>query len=721
MSFHLDQSKLSLLQAALACLFLCAGLAAGRHADAQEWRGPFVIAPYTAPEMVLEAVGGGGEGTIVSIGKPTGQPNQTWVLTPRGAGLYAIKPSYNERLALSAAAGGTQNGTRLVLETDAAKPWQIWRLRRESDGAVSFVPQHTTGKAMDDLGGGKEPGAEQDIWSDVAGDQHLHWRMRPQPGAVYPANLAREGVVKEWTFNDSKIYPGTVRNGAVFIPAEYDASKPACVYVRQDGYNPAEKGMLEQLIAAGDMPVTVGVFVSPGQLPAPEGHRNGRRNRSLEYDGMGDTFVRFITEEILPFVTRKFGLNLSTSGNDRCIAGASSGGICAFNAAWERPDAFTRVYCNSGSFAAYRGGHEFPTLIRKFEPRPIRSYMTTATHDVVNYAGEWILLDQEIAKALEFSGYEFEFHVIEGPHVAGWNERFPDAMRFIWKGWPAPVPAGHGSPRLHDLLIPGQGWQPLAAAVRDVREAASGSGGKVYFVDSGADGIYRIDGDAVTLLHKGGHNKGLAVGADGDLYALSLNGKLTRYDATGRPRSAVSGVWGRHLAAAPSGGLYVTGAGSRPGERSRVLIVRDGKQRLVDKDPKRATGIAVHPDGWLLAIADGGSNVVFSYRIAPDGSLADKERFYWLHVADGDDDCGAESLCYSREGLLFVATRMGIQICNEDGHTEAIVPLPGRVHVTALCFGGPEGNTLYAFGGGKIWRRSVNAHAAPTVPSRIGK
>jgi enterochelin esterase-like enzyme len=146
-----------------------------------------------------------------------------------------------------------------------------------------------------------------------------------------------------------------------------------------DGYNPKEKGLLEKLIASKEMPVTIGVFVAPGELPATVKNTLGRRNRCFEYDGMGDNNVRFLVEELLPFVAKEFDLKLSTSGNDRCLVGGSSGGITAFNAAWERPDAFSRVYANSGSFVAFRGGHVFPTLVRKFEARPIRAYLTTAT------------------------------------------------------------------------------------------------------------------------------------------------------------------------------------------------------------------------------------------------------------------------------------------------------------------------------------------------------
>ena len=132
----------------------------------------------------------------------------------------------------------------------------------------------------------------------------------------------------------------------------------------------------------------------------------GRRNRCFEYDGLGDNNVRFLVEELLPDVAKRFDLKLSTSGNDRCIAGVSSGGIAAFNVAWERPDEFSRVYANSGSFVAFRGGHEFPTLVRKFEAKPIRAYLTTGMRDMENCAGDWFLLDQEMDKALKFSGYD---------------------------------------------------------------------------------------------------------------------------------------------------------------------------------------------------------------------------------------------------------------------------------------------------------------------------
>ena len=218
------------------------------------------------------------------------------------------------------------------------------------------------------------------------------------------------------------------------------------------------------------MPVTIGVFVRPGDLPATVKNTLGRRNRCFEYDGMGDNNARFFVEEILPFVAKKFDLKLSTSGNDRCIAGGSSGGITAFNAAWERPDAFSRVYANSGSFVAFRGGHEFPTLVRKFEAKPIRAYLTTGTNDMENCAGDWFLLDQEMDKALRFSGYDYVFRIIKGGHGAGYYDYFHEAMRFIWKDWPRPVQAGPSAPRVRDIILPEEKWQLVAQGCDDARD-----------------------------------------------------------------------------------------------------------------------------------------------------------------------------------------------------------------------------------------------------------
>jgi gluconolactonase len=523
-----------------------------------------------------------------------------------------------------------------------------------------------------------------------------------------------QGTTKEFTFNESAIFPGTVRKGTVFIPAQYDGKTPACVYVRQDGFNGKEKTMLEQLIAAKEMPVTIGVFVTPGQVPAPMPGTVGRRNRCFEYDGVGDAHARFIVEEILPYVAKQFELKLSNSGNDRCIAGGSSGGISAFNAAWERPDLFTRVFCASGSFVAFRGGHEFPTLIRKTETKPIRAYFTTGTHDMENCAGDWYLIDQEIDKALKFSGYEYFYKSIEGGHVVGWNENFADAMRYIWKGWPEPVAPGKNAPRVRDVLgaEPAK-WELVSENCKSARGPACNSKGEVFFVD--AEKIYRIGLEGNVREFAGDAADGLSVGAKDEVYAVShSSGKVMSYDAAGKGSAVGDVAGGLYICARPDGSLYVTT------ESGNIVLLKDGRKTEFVSNTRSAAGIAYRPDQWLLSVADRRSKWVFSYQIKPDGTLVNGERFFWLHVADWDDDAGAESVCYAKEGQMFVATRMGIQVCADDGPTQVILPMPDRSRVFGVCLGGADGDMLFAFCGIKIWKRKIKLHANGAFSPWVG-
>jgi enterochelin esterase-like enzyme/sugar lactone lactonase YvrE len=695
----------------LAILTPCAG---------QDWTGSFTISPESAPQMALDAGAGGSPGAAVTLAASAAATSRPWRITPMGGGFYKIQPAASLTMVLAASGGGSANGTAIVLEADSGQPWQVWSIAKAGRSTWCLNPKHAPTKGLDDFAGGKEAGSKQDLWDCVTTDEHLQWRLTPLAGATVPPEAAGvadipAGTIKEFTFDGSAIFPGTKRSGAIFIPAQYDGSAPACVYVRQDGYNGKEKAMLEELIAAKSMPVTIGVFIRPGDLPAPMKDTLGRRNRCFEYDGVGDNYVRFLVDELLPYVAKTFNVKLSTSGNDRCIAGGSSGGIAAFNAAWERPDAFSRVYANSGSFVAFRAGNEFPTLIRKVEAKPIRAFLTTGTGDMENCAGDWFLLDQEMDKALKFSGYDYIFRIVNGGHVAGWAENFPEAMTFIWKGWPEPVKAGLSAPRVRDILSPGAGWEPVAANCTDARAAACNAKGEVFFIDIGANRISRIGTDGVvsTVVADAGQADGLAITAQGDLITVSSRtSKVMGYDASGAGHVIAEGIPARSVLARPDGTCYLTGSPAGEGsDGGTIWLLKGDTHAVVEHAGAWATGLAYRPDQWLLAVADGHSKWISSLEIKADGTLANKERFFCLSVADGDDDAGAEGMCYSREGQLFVATRSGIQVCADDGPTQVILPMPNRSRVLGVCFGGSDLNTLYAFCGGSIWKRLVKPHA----------
>jgi enterochelin esterase-like enzyme/sugar lactone lactonase YvrE len=716
------------LQGLVAVLVI--GLAAN-HALAEDW-GVYSIVPASAPRTVLEVVDSGtAEGAVVSINKPGDAPNQKWTITPKEPGFFAIRPVHAGSLVLAAAKGGTRNGTAIVLEKDSGEPWQMWSLTKHENGSYSFIPKHAPAQGLDDLGGKQEPGSKIDLWSHNPNDPHLQWFIQPlagsgmgtaaaensantyKPPAIAPADI-KEGAIKQFTFTASKVFPGTVRDVTVFIPAQYDGSKPACVYVKTDGYNPREKTLIETMIATKEMPVTVGVFVRPGDLPAPMLGTLGRRNRDFEYDGVSDSNVRFLVEELLPFIAQEYRLNLSTNGNDRCISGGSSGGIAAFTAAWNRPETFSRVYSASGSWVAFRGGHEFPTMVRKFEAKPIRTFLTTATHDMENCAGDWFLLDQEMDKALKFSGYEYQFRVIDGPHVAGYLEHWQEAMAYLWRGWPERVKAGPSAPRAREILIPGEDWQLVAEGFKSTRGPACNASGEVFFADTAANQIHRIglDGNISVFAKKAGQAHCVTVGADGTLFTISeKSGKIMRYDATGKGSVVMKGILGHSILARPDGGLYVTSNDEKAGLPGTVWLIKDGKKTRVDSGIKFATGMAYRPDQWLLSVAEGYSKWVDSYQIQANGVLTNKERFFHLYVADWDDDAGSESICYSIEARQFIATRSGVQITADDGPTQVVLPVPDRSRVVGVALGGPDKDTLFAFCGNRIWKRKIRQHA----------
>src|SRR4051794_32231026 len=273
---------------------------------------------------------------------------------------------------------------------------------------------------------------------------------KPSPDDQYvpgPDSKPQEGVPKgtvtKYEWNDSNVYPGTRRNYWVYVPAQYDGTTPACVYVSQDGIQYSAPVVFDNLIAKKQMPVTIGIFINPGVFPAkpgdpekkPDGKPNVRSNRSVEYDTLSNVYAKFLLDEILPEVAKKYKLTDNPDG--RCIAGASSGGICAFTVAWERPDAFRKVFTNVGSFTNIRGGNVYPDLVRKADKKPIRVYQQDGANDIVNQFGSWPEANKAMAAALKEKGYDHQFVFGEGVHSGRHSTAlFPDAMRWMWRDWP---------------------------------------------------------------------------------------------------------------------------------------------------------------------------------------------------------------------------------------------------------------------------------------------
>lgn len=240
-------------------------------------------------------------------------------------------------------------------------------------------------------------------------------------------------------WKDSKIYPGTTRDWWIYVPAQYTKDKPAAVmvfcdgggFVKADGQFRAPV-VFDNLIAKGEMPVTIGIFIQPGAFENKDPKDKSRSNRSFEYDSLGDLHARFLMEEILPAVAKDY--NLSTNPDERAICGNSSGGICAFTVAWEKPDAFCKVVSHIGSFTNIRGGHVYPALIRKTDKKPLKVFLQDGRNDLDNQFGNWPLANQDMAAALKFAGYDYQFVLGEGTHNGKHGAALlPDTLRWLWK------------------------------------------------------------------------------------------------------------------------------------------------------------------------------------------------------------------------------------------------------------------------------------------------
>jgi enterochelin esterase-like enzyme len=241
----------------------------------------------------------------------------------------------------------------------------------------------------------------------------------------------------------SEIFEGTIRRYWVYVPAQYDDAEPAAVMVFQDGHTYVDESgqfrvpvVLDNLIHKGELPVMIAIFIDPGHkkdaLPERAGWRPRPENRSFEYDSLSDQYARFLLEEILPEVGKDY--NLTDDPDRRAICGISSGGICAWTVAWERPDAFRKVLSHVGSFTNIRGGHVYPALIRKTEPRPIRVFLQDGSGDLDNEHGNWPLANQQMAAALKFADYDYKFVYGEGGHngIHG-GAILPDSLRWLWR------------------------------------------------------------------------------------------------------------------------------------------------------------------------------------------------------------------------------------------------------------------------------------------------
>jgi enterochelin esterase-like enzyme/sugar lactone lactonase YvrE len=602
----------------------------------------------------------------------------------------------------------------------------------------TYKLEMTDGGHSSKWGGERLPDALKWLWDDSAKSTSIPIvntkpKWEPHPDAVVHDDVPKGSVTKMEPW-ESSIFPGTTRDWAVYVPSQYKAEQPAALMVFQDGERMRDVNgrwripvVFDNLIARGDMPPTIAVFINPGHDKSKPRKNRKHSNRSFEYDSLGDRYVRFLLEEIIPEVKKRY--TISDNPEMHAIGGSSSGAICAFTAAWERTDYFRRVYSSVGSFTNLRGGDVYPALVRKTEPKPIRVYMADTSGDVDNAFGSWPWSNQRMASALKYMGYDTRFDWAEGyAHNADFGSaRFPDAMKWLWRKevhTPMIDTRGDlgGDLTLLNLLIHGESWELVADNLGFADALCADKKGNLYFCDMRAPAVIRIntaDGTKTEIAKES--VSGLEFSPDGSLLYACQGSKsrvISISVANGEVKTVAEGVKPNDLAVTRDGFILITETGAKQVTR---INPQTGEVTPVDTGITKPNGIALSNDGGTLAVSDYGGTHTWTFRVNPGAVLDAKmptmpmrlrvdpkgefrfnEAPPYVAVARGD------GMAVDKAGRYYVTSDLGVQVFDPTGRPCGVLPEVDKDQPLTTCMlAGSDHSTLYIAHGKKIYRRKL--------------
>ena len=542
-----------------------------------------------------------------------------------------------------------------------------------------------------------------------------------------------ELITSRYTAKEGSVFPGTERDYTLYIPPGYSIGKTFPFMVFQDGVIYDAPVVLDNLIAKKQIPPLVGIFIKPGVVPAANPNAIPRNNRCYEYDSISNTFTNFLIDEFLPAIAAKHELALSSDPDDAAIAGNSSGGICAFMVGWHRPDRFRRIFSGVGTYVGIHGGDQLPVLIRKYEPKPLRVFLQSGTNDNNLYCGDWWLANQMMERSLTWAGYDVNHAWGEGGHSQEHaSQIFPDVLRWLWRDYATGKqikanPRGEskwkgfeviGDGKWEEIKWPSEANPPSEIYLWHVTSNKTGEVFALRGLRKMHDAL-KIDlsGQTKQILAPNWRLNALVAGPKESLYyALNDYGgqgekgyfQIKRLKSDGSFDESLSSDIDpiEDMVALDSGVVFSLYTGS-------ICKWENGKARKVGpKTNAEGPGIspshlAVSPDQTRPYASDYDSRFIASYDIRPDGSLSNWQKYYELELNDSaKPEVGG--LCVDSKGWLYVATALGIQVCDQAGRVNFIIPTPQQPH--DVCFGGKDLTELFIACGDKIYKRSTKAH-----------
>ena len=539
-----------------------------------------------------------------------------------------------------------------------------------------------------------------------------------------------KGVVTAYKLEPGKFYPGTPHDYWIYVPAQYNAAKPAPFMIFLDGSgvlgaNVRVPTVFDNLIAKGDLPPLIGIFINPGVLPMLSDQAQNRYERIFEYDNISGRFARFLLEEMIPEVAKKY--NLSKDPNDHAISGVSTGAVGAFIAAWERPDQFRRVLSFIGTFVAMKGADSLPALIRRTEPKPIRIFMQDGKNDHVVpgqpygtfYGGSWPLNNQVMYEAFQFAGYDVKYVTgDEGHNMRQGAAIMPDALRWLWREYPKPIavhePAQMTQPgwdprgQVFAIVSADKTWEQVGESYKSVASPASDKDGNVFFADPVANRIYKSDPNRKVTVFKenSAGARALRFGADGRLYASQLARKrIVSWGPAGDEKVVAQNVEANDVALTASGAVYFIDTI----HKNVGIIDAKGQKHVVYDGGEIAapTALTLTPDQALLIVADGQTRYNWSFQIAADGSLVNGEPYFRLELPEMSSVTGVEGVTVDSTGQVYFADSVGIQVCEPIGRCAQILAKPEFGAISNIAFACKDLNWLYVTEGAKLFRRQT--------------
>ena len=555
-----------------------------------------------------------------------------------------------------------------------------------------------------------------------------------------------KGAVTKYVLEPGKIYPGTPHNYQIYVPAQYDPSKPTAFMIYLDGSGATGNSqrvpeVFDHLIAKGSVPPLIGIFIDPGVLPALTPQAQSRYARTYEYDSIGPRYAQFLAQELLPEVEKKY--NLSKNPDDHAIAGVSTGAVGAFVAAWNRPDLFHRVLSFIGTYVDMKGADSLPAMIRRTEPKPIRIFMQDGANDHLApgqpygtfYGGSWPINNQVMYEAFEFAGYDAKLTIGTGAHDMKQGAAImPEALEWLWRDYPKPIVAGQPAAmgekgwdargQVYGVIQPGKPWERIEGTFQSVASPAGDPQGNVYFADPRANRIYKSNPEGkVTLFRE--NSSGAAVlrcGADGRLYASQPEAKrIVSYGPGGEEKILATGVVANDLALTQNNDIYFVSTAAKS-----LGLLRSGAQRPVLFPLSGMMSPAVltlSPDQAFIEAGDSESQFSWSFQISKEGAPINGEPFFRVDRAEQTPRSEVAGATVDSIGQVYFATALGIQFCEQNGRCAGILAKPdGNGAVTGIAFAGPNLDWLYAAEGNALYRRQVKSRGAaawsPVTPPK---